>query len=249
MSLTKLSKWVLRGALLLFVFVTIVFLWGEKICPECGFDINKITSYFESVGALATSFTLLFLYFQLKINQEQILANVLPDLFLSETSIELKVFAETPLDGEKEFYILPKNFLDNQSKIKITNFGLGIAINVSYEWIFNQSEIDAFVTNNEITAKVPGDNNKSDIGNLHKDKESYIDLPFRYLMCCDQTTNLLALIGEADKYRNKPDLKIILKYSDIHKTSFSKTFTVAVTGISEDVKFEFMEKKSTKGFA
>lgn len=131
----KTVKIVLSIFISLIIFLTIVFLWKEKINFSKPVNHEKMNAYFASIAALGTAFSLFLIYYQSQIMLHASLATYKPDLILVKTSFILKLLKTTHNEKHVQYFTVLNSNDETAStyalKLSLKNIGNGTAKNIS----------------------------------------------------------------------------------------------------------------------
>ena len=221
------------------IVITIIFLWKENsinIAERINYE--KFSSYFTSIGAIITAFSLYFIYFQLAESRKQNNFSIRPQLFVEQKTFKMKEVEDTTISNGYVNIETKDTDPKDEWGIRVINVGNGTALKVEAEWIFNMNEVKA-ITEPYYSSRLETVINYRKFRDYLRTNDTLnIGLPFVYL-------NLFGskLFPDHDKGKYvellyKPELKIRLKYLDLEHKRYESFFAVS---INSDTIFLYLE--------
>lgn len=144
--------WIYAIAVWLIISITIVFLNGELLL-NYSLKINdqKVANFATTIGAVISSITLFLLVKQLGEMESARKSEHKPYMFFTTEQLKYSILQYNGLLGEEWVKADLDKFEGSQSpfkpKLKITNAGKGIALEVRVVWNFDKREVDDLLKN------------------------------------------------------------------------------------------------------
>lgn len=242
-SLSNLSieRWV-SYFLMIVVFITIIFfLWEELTNLHTSEKINhdKFSSFFTSIGALLTAYSLVLIYLQLKESKKQNDFATQPALFIERKSYTLKEEPDNAIVNGFVNVVPPDNTIKDNWGIKIINIGKGTALKIAAEWIYDINKINKLTETHYRQVGIMKKNFYKDY--LRPDEELFIGLPYDYINLFGKKLHPTHNNSEMLDFSEKPDLSVKIKYIDIEHKPYSKQFVSRTDSDTIFLHFDFEE--------
>jgi hypothetical protein len=226
---------------LLFIGLTIIFLWKEKLDLHSKINDQKVTNFFITVlTSVGTIFSVYYLKRQVEETNLGRKTSIIPDIMPEDAVFEV---TEDNLPSLATGSDLPgisiKNLTNDSYHINLLNIGVGIAKNIEAKWLYNREEVLAQSNNIYYNSYF---DEPFFISFLKPSRYGLISPSMLYMTCCGPKLNHDFLDIMDDHIVPKPDLSLYLKYYDLQDNLYEKTFKVRVDAVTDRVTFGFIDQ-------
>jgi hypothetical protein len=149
--MNKKITWLL---LIVIVFLTVCFLWREKLSISKTINHEKFNAYFSSLGAIGTAFSLFLIYRQIVLQSEANRLAHAPMVGISENlEFALEIVDTSVLDKQRKQFRVAANYKTEEhsdlnkyhsSKLELFNTGNGAAVDVKLETYYRDELFQFF---------------------------------------------------------------------------------------------------------
>jgi len=233
-------------ASVIIILVSFIFAWDEEFCPDMPLNDEKFGNYATVVGAIVTTFALIFLGMQLREMEQARNASYKPLLIPEDLHIytkdSSKVDDVSPI--HPEFYLDEDMQRSSKIYVNIHNMGKGVAKNIKIQWRYDIGDLKKYIEPQYILGPYWGRRfgPVNSISFIEETKYNPIPFPIDYLLCCGVRLNKPALF-----LSNKPKLTLILRCEDLHESvHLTKEFEVLPIVDYEKISMAFLEVKPQK---
>ncbi len=238
------------GALIL---INAIFLWNEPFYYFCKepfykslpFDATKFSTVVSIVGVILNSLTIYLLYVQIGEMIEGRISQRRPELFPEGIFLTTRdEINQNFLSGNNlpipSFHQFEANNWIQDNIITITNAGVGPAINLTIEWVFDENEVINVIRetydSNQIVEKI------TNISFLNQERVIRARIPYLYLMLYGRRLNITMFDRvHGNQEIVKPSLQLRLTYWGTFGEQYTKLFNVNFDAHEGEIDITFVQ--------